>query len=237
MAGVEINTLQPKRAILSGMRTVMRLHKTEAQADWFYVAPQDRNRWQNAAAASKGILTPGNAITAAGALLVLVGLIQLSENVTQGAILLIAFGRFADLADGFIADKTGTKSPLGEAVDASADKLLAFAAVITLLVSGLVPVLILAVIILQNVLNSLISIYGRAKSSTIHPTRSGKLAAAATWAAIVFYLFYYFFKDAGAGPPGACLFLAWLTFAAFVYFGAVSTFSYYKQARAGKLSS
>lgn len=215
----------------------MQLHKTEAEADWHYVKPQDRNKWQRLAAASKGVLTPANAITVAGALLVLAGLARLSETVTAAAILLIIFGRLADMADGFVADKTGTKSPLGETLDATADKLLALAAVVTLLFTGLLPLLILGIIILQSALNSVISVYVRIKGSVVHPTRSGKLAAAAAWTVIVFYLFYHLFEDKNSVLAESSLLFAWLIFAGFVYFGGLATFSYYKQVREGKYQS
>ena len=208
----------------------MNLHKAKSKADWYYVKKEDRNFWQKTAAASGGILAPANAVTLTGAILVLAGLVQISDKLTLGAILFIVIGRLADIADGYVANKTGTKSPLGEVLDVTADKVLALATVTVLLFTSLVPVLILGLVAAQSLANGFISIY--AKSSfglTIHPAQSGKLAVAASWTVLASYLFYHLLEDGNNAFAPALLLLAWLFFAAFVYFGVSSTISYYKQ--------
>lgn len=218
------------RAILSYMRTALSLHKTAPKAEWHYVKPQDRNTWQKLAASTKGILAPANFITLAGAFAVFAGLFQLFGKVTTGAILLIIAGRLADIADGYVADKTATKSPLGEILDVSTDKTLALAAVIVLLLNNLAPVLILTVIFLHVLINSAISIYGKIRGANLHPSLSGKLANAAVWATLGFYLSSHLLDGISAT---ACLGVAWIAFIIFVYLASISTFYYYKQLKNG----
>lgn len=210
------------------MRTVIQLHRVGEKADWEAVNPKDRNNWQKMAANTYGLATPANIVTLVGAVLVLKGLWMLSSSLTFTPILLIAFGRLADIADGIIADKTGTKSSVGEAFDAIVDKILALATIIVLAANNLVPILLIIVIGLQALLNSLASAYAKSKGKTIHPSFNGKIAAVSSWLSVVLFLLSKY------KPEPILSTLGWVLFAVFVCFGSISTFNYFKELNGDK---
>lgn len=213
----------------------LNLHRTGAKADWEDVTPADRNAWQKLAASSRGILTPANAVSLAGAGLVLTGLIGLMNDLSLQNILLIIIGRLADFLDGYIADKTGTKSPLGETIDAGIDKLLAFAAIAGLWAAGLVPVAILALIFVHSVFNSLVGVAGKAGRRGLNPSREGKLATAASWGVLIFYPLYSLLKEDYLALSLLSLSAAYITLVLFVLLGAQSMKIYYNKFQSGKV--
>lgn len=213
------------------MRTVLNLHESQLKADWEYVQKEDRNAWQAAAAKTKGLVGPANFVTLAGAIMVIVGLASLYHNVTIWALILIGLGRLADVADGYVAAYTGTKSPIGAEIDAGTDKILALLALIVFILAGLAPLLILALIGLQAIANTLISIYAKVKRGRIIPvSQDGKLASAISWVVLVFYPLYLLLEENNPAYSWIFLVLAWVSFFGFLYFGLRATQDYYKQA-------
>jgi len=159
----------------------MQLHRTTGKPDWADVPADKRNVWQRLAAASGGVATPSNAITVVGIAIVVYGLFALADKhywLSLGAIVL---GRIFDLADGIVANATGTKSPLGEIMDASADKLTVLGVVIAFWAAHLVPVWLLLVIVLPHFLISLLSVAAYFRQKPLHPSRFGKYNMAAIW--------------------------------------------------------
>lgn len=147
--------------------------------------PKDYNIAQKIAVKTKGIITPGNAVTLIGFLIVLYGLFLLiKQEILLGAVAL-AIGRMFDILDGVIADATKTKNDIGEFFDATVDK------ISTLLTIGVIFAtqanlwLALALLILPHVFISLIVVYKRSKNKKLHPTRIGKISMALAWVTIL----------------------------------------------------
>jgi len=172
----------------------MNLHRTSTKPEWSDV--RHPNVWQRLAAATGGTVTPGNVLTLAGAVLVAWGLWRLAGGDYLNALGLLVLGRAFDLLDGFAADKTGTKSPLGEALDAGIDKLATF---VTLAVFGLAQIapwwLIIAIVLPHTTIAAItLARYGKRE---IHPSRTGKLSMATAWAALAGFVIVRAFPVSG----------------------------------------
>ncbi|HSX42893.1 MAG TPA: CDP-alcohol phosphatidyltransferase family protein [Candidatus Saccharimonadales bacterium] len=166
----------------------MDLHHTSGTPDWASVAPDARNSWQRAAAATRGVLTPANIISVLGFVLVVAGSTALKSKQFEVAFWLVAVGRLCDLADGYAAQKTGTKSPLGESVDAVLDKLGLLAVLLALGSGHIAAWWIVGIIALQNAANSVIAYIGRRRRLGIQPTGLGKLATVFEWLALFCFI-------------------------------------------------
>ena len=164
------------------------LHTAGKKADWEDISNENRNIWQHIAASSKGVLTPANVISVLGAALVGLGLWYIyTDNVGWGFIY-IAIGRLADILDGAVAQATGTKSSVGEAIDAGLDKAIIIAALIVFFITGTIPLLAAILIALRNIINMTLGLLGKAHKKAMHPSRAGKLAASAEWTAILLFI-------------------------------------------------
>lgn len=166
----------------------MDLHRAGRQAEWAKVSAAEHTTWQHIAARTGGIVTPGNAISVLGLLLVWVGLWQLLVDNLGFGLVLVIFGRLADLADGLVAGATRTKSPLGEIIDATCDKLSMLPTLLVLAITNLAPVPIVLLVLVANL--ALITLGVRAKfhNRQLHPSRSGKIATALQWLALVSFV-------------------------------------------------
>lgn len=206
----------------------MQLHRANGN-DWDSVRAKDRNVWQQLAARTRGLVTPGNVITIAGALVVTAGLIVLAahRNVWLGAGLILG-GRVADLLDGYLADRTGTKSRVGEALDAIVDKLELAAVLLVLWHIHLLPDIIFVILALQALFNVGLSLAGRARKVSLHPSRSGKNGAVVEWIAAGLFI-VHMGANLPSGFDAICAGLAWICFLAFIIFTLVSGFDYSKQ--------
>src|SRR6478609_9535796 len=101
----------------------MKLHRVTGKADWENVALGERTFFQKIASYSSGVLTPANIVSLLGLSMVVFGLVLLLQGQSWAGVALLVIGRLLDIVDGAVAEATGTKSPLGEIVDASFDKL------------------------------------------------------------------------------------------------------------------
>lgn len=160
-------------------------HFATPAPEWAAVPPRKRNSWQRLAASTKGMLTPGNITSAAGVSLVIAGLSAMWQEHLWTGLALIALGRLGDLLDGAIAHKTGTKSPLGEAVDATCDKIGAFATLVVFAGAGLLWWPAALLIGLQNLINALIALIAKRRKYGLHPLVTGKIATAGEWIALL----------------------------------------------------
>lgn len=162
----------------------MNLHRSNNKPDWELMDASDRNVWQRIAAVTTGIVTPGNVVTFIGILLVVVGLFEiLKENYWWGSALIIV-GRLCDLLDGWLAESTQTKSPLGELLDASIDKLGTILTIVVFYVAALAPWLLLTALLLPHIWIAVIAFMARRKNEQLHPSRLGKISMALLWAAL-----------------------------------------------------
>jgi phosphatidylglycerophosphate synthase len=169
----------------------MQLHRTTGQPDWATVPAGQRNVWQRLAARSKGIVTPGNALTIGGLGLVLFGLFALNDRHFWISLAAVLLGRICDLADGIVAQATGTKSPLGESLDATADKLTILGIVYVFWQTQLVPGWVLLTILEPQALVSGISLGLHYGHQVLHPSRLGKYNTAVVWAILPGFVLAY----------------------------------------------
>lgn len=166
----------------------MNLHRATDHPDWEDVSAANRNDWQRLAVATNGLLTPANLLSAAGFAVASAGLVRVAQgDFWTGAVLLV-IGRLADAVDGYAADATGTKSPLGETVDAALDKAIAFVALAVLAAAHVVPWWVAAPIALLNVWNVFMSWYGEQRAVHVQPSRNGKWAAFGYWVSLSLFL-------------------------------------------------
>jgi phosphatidylglycerophosphate synthase len=163
----------------------MKLHRAMNEADWAQVPPAQQNIWQKQAASSRGILTPGNMFTTLGLVLVAVGLITIIHREYGAGVIALVAGRLCDLADGWAAEHSGTKSPLGELFDASVDKITTLAIIVTLAATSLISWWVLCALLLPHVLISGIALLATYRKNRIHPSRAGKLSMATAWISLI----------------------------------------------------
>jgi cardiolipin synthase len=163
----------------------MKLHRTTGRPDWEDIAPSSRNIWQKLAFASHSYVTPGNLITLIGLGLVAAGLLSLYRGKFWFGLAAITIGRGFDLLDGWAAEYTGTKSPLGEAFDAGADKLGTFMTLLAVGMAQLAPWWLLGILAMPHLLIALIAFRAVRRGRSLHPSLLGKLSMAAAWIAIL----------------------------------------------------
>jgi phosphatidylglycerophosphate synthase len=160
------------------------LHRALAP-DWEGINPENMNMFQKLADKTDGLLTPGNAITAIGLGLTLNGVYDICNGNTKKGVIKLAAGRVCDFLDGKVADWTGTKSPAGETIDATADKIAVFGALYMLGRSEILPKRLIGSVLLQNSANAALSIFAKKSGREIHPSAEGKITSALQWGAII----------------------------------------------------
>lgn len=167
----------------------MNLHTPQDNPDWEQAASGGAAIWQQLALVTRGIITPGNILSILGLAAVVWGAWQLSGSHWEFGLCLIAIGRLADLADGYVAELTKTKSRLGEAVDATCDKLAVGTIAIATFASQYAPHWFLVYFAAYNLHMVLFGlVWGR--QFRLHPSRSAKLAMFTSWIAILCLIAY-----------------------------------------------
>jgi phosphatidylglycerophosphate synthase len=162
----------------------MELHRASKIPDWEKIPTSERNIFQKVAAKTKGYVTPGNAVSVAGLLLTHSGLIDIDRGNSIRGIAKVGVGRAMDIGDGFVADKTGTKSSIGEKFDATIDKILMADALWLLHKKEMVPTTAAFFIGAQNVVNTVATGIATLRKNEIHASREGKITTAMQWVAI-----------------------------------------------------
>lgn len=159
----------------------MNLHRSDKVPDWEKVPAHERNVFQRTAAKTKGMMTPGNVISVTGLAITLSGLKDMHDGQYARGTVKIGVGRLCDMADGFAADKTGTKSSLGEAVDATIDKVVMVAGLLVLRKADIIPRETARQFAVQNGVNTLATGLAKMRGVDLHPTENGKKTAWAQW--------------------------------------------------------
>lgn len=204
----------------------MNLHRA-TRSDWSELSPQERNLWQRLAVASSGVVTPANIVTIIGAGLVLYGLLLLYRNHLTVGIILVLLGRLADILDGMVAEATKTKSPLGEALDATIDKILIILSLWVLLDRHLLPAVVIWVMLVHAVYVIAVSYISRQLKTYLHPSLSGKLGAVFQWACVGAYLLVDILKQHSTSST-VPLYVGRLCFILFVVLAVWSSYTYTK---------
>lgn len=212
------------------------MHTAGKKADWELVPAKRWNIWQKIAASTRGVATPANVVSCIGGALVIIGFLQFTDSVTMSGLLLIMVGRLADIADGYIAHTTGTKSPLGELIDTAIDKFTILFGLLIIIMFGLLPTLFTAAIVAQSLLNSIASLIGRRRGIIIHPSQYGKLATFLAWFTIISYLFQRALESNGPISVLSTTIstISYISFIFFVLLAVHSTASYLNQLRRHK---
>lgn len=170
------------------------MHTTRSKPDWQYSSGRNLTRWQSVAMTTRGIITPGNLLSVSGLILVIFGSIRLYQGAELVGMLSIIIGRLMDLGDGWIAESTHTKSPLGEIIDTTCDKLSVAIVVTAAYSAGLLPIGLFILVFLHHGFLAVFSLLF-AKRYNIHPTRLGKLAMFASWVVIVATIYDLLIKN------------------------------------------
>lgn len=158
--------------------------------DWELIPKSKRNAWQRIAAGTKGVVTPANVTSIAGAVLVALGLMRIYNDDLTWGLMLIAIGRTADILDGAVAQATGTKSSVGETLDASIDKITIVAALGILISTGAIPLFAAALMTVRNSITIGLSFLAKIRKKALHPSRAGKFAAGLEWLAIFCFVLW-----------------------------------------------
>jgi len=161
------------------------MHRITSKSDWAEIQPSQYNKAQAIAAATKGILTPGNIVTLVGFLLVIYGLFALMHQEFLLGVIALVVGRLFDILDGVVAEATKTKNTIGEIFDATVDKISTLLTIIVLFIIQITELWVLLLLALPHILISLIIMYKRSKARKVHPTRVGKISMALAWVAII----------------------------------------------------
>ena len=152
-------------------------HASREKPDWNYVVPEMRNGWQRMAASTHGVITPGNILTIAGAGMdVVANYAFLPGQYRLGALCLVTEGAL-DLLDGHAATCTGTRSPLGRAMDAGSDaaRILLTTSVMTR--TGILPKSATGILTTEKCLTAVPGAIAKLRNVDLTPSSEGKLTA------------------------------------------------------------
>ena len=161
----------------------MKLHRAQAKPDWFGLSKY--NFWQKIAHKTNGIVTPGNAISIIGFLLVLVGVYYLFNAEYVWTFWLVLAGRICDLLDGLAADLTQTKSSLGELVDVVIDKLATIVIVTAIIIINLINWWLVVLLVVPQLLIVVNSFHKKRKKIKVQPSLYGKISMALLWLSVI----------------------------------------------------
>lgn len=200
----------------------LNLHRVGKTADWEEIEPASRNVFQRIAASTHGVLTPANVITVIGALITLWGAAELLAGLWWLALGLLLLGRVLDVADGFVAHRTGTKSALGELLDAMCDKVVTVLTVVALFLAHVAPTWLMGLLVLPHIIITVIVIVDRARGVKHHPSRLGKTTMLLAWIAIPLMLIVKAAELHWSHPFAVLVMLFVLTSAAFGFITANS---------------
>jgi phosphatidylglycerophosphate synthase len=159
----------------------MDLHRINGKSDWENVKPSDFNRFQQIAAATGGIVTPGNFVTILGLALTSYGLVLVLRSHLWLGLIALGMGRVLDIIDGYVADGTRTKSQLGEMLDAAVDKIVTLLTACVLIVANVAPWWAIAAPIIPHAIIPFVVFHKRTRGIQVHPSRQGKLSMATAW--------------------------------------------------------
>ncbi len=124
------------------------------------------------AVSKQDIFSPANATSIIGLALTIIGSLNLTSLT---GVLILGLGRFIDMFDGKIARATHS-SRFGAIVDATCDKIGIAVLVPAVWIAGIVPIWLLVYILIQNILNVIISGLATAKGAQTASSKAGKYA-------------------------------------------------------------
>lgn len=163
-----------------------------------------------------------------GLIIVLIGVWQLfTENIFIGTGLIVA-GRLADIADGVVANRTKTKSPVGEAVDASVDKLEALIILVAVAALALAPIYVILLLALHHLANTALYILARKRGGRVHPNAIGKISTVLEWVALAGYIISNA-ASISSSQASVIVMISFIFFITAIAMFVISTVEYVKQ--------
>lgn len=163
---------------------IMNLHRTDNIPQWERTPESMQNIWQRVAKKTHGVIAPANVVSLAGLALTVSGLQDFKRGDKKKAITKVISGRLCDIADGYVAERTKTKSPLGEAVDATVDKISMAHGLYVMSKTNTLPYLASASFLSQNVIVTAATALSKKRGTELHPSAEGKITTLLQWAAI-----------------------------------------------------
>lgn len=166
----------------------------------------------------KDVFSPANAVSLIGLSLTIWGSLNISS---LAGVLILGLGRFIDIFDGKIARATHV-SPLGALVDATCDKIGIAFLVPAIWIAGIAPYWLLIYILVQNILNVIISSFTAARKGTPAASRYGKHAL------FIQNLSLGFYALGNTIDNRFCTTLGLIIGIASIYWAARATYGYFK---------
>lgn len=161
------------------------LHRLENnQNDWDGLRPEEMNTWQRIAKKTRGLLTAANTITLMSTVVVMNGLFDYVNGRKAEGIAKVAAGRFGDIADGYVADRTSTKGRVGRALDPSVDFIQLGFALPMLVDTGALPIVPAVLVAAPKVVDAAATVSATLRRKEINPTKEGKWSITAIWTGI-----------------------------------------------------
>ena len=166
-------------------RTDENLHRLKNnQNDWDNVPDVDLTLLQRIAKRTKGIVTAANAITIAGTIAVMGGLVDYMNGDKVSGVIKVGLGRSADVLDGYVANATNTKGRFGRDLDPTVDTLQLGFGLVALTGADVLPLLPAIAIAAPKIVGVVGSIAARLRHRELNPISEGKLGTASLWAGI-----------------------------------------------------
>lgn len=160
----------------------MNLHRIVGKAEWTGVPEAKRNIWQKIAVRTHGIVTIGNLFSIVGLASVPYGLwLILGHASYLSGIGVLLAGRACDLLDGWLADRTHTKSPLGEKLDATFDKLSVGVTIVALAAGQVISWVVLVILLTPHFVIAILALAAFLQGRQLHPSLEGKISMAIAW--------------------------------------------------------
>lgn len=167
-------------------------------------------------------------LTLCGLTLVFSGLLAILQEKYGLGLLLVAIGRASDIADGWVADHTKTKSPLGEALDAGADKLTTLATIVVFFAAHIAPLWLLTLLLLPHVIISVLAMRAHTRHYALHPSGLGKISMILVWLSLLGLMMQKAFE---LNWNGSLMFGSYGTAGLSICLGLVTALRYMKELR------
>lgn len=152
--------------------------------DWDDLLPEQLNRWQKIAKKTKGLVTAANGITLFGTVAVINGITDFSSGRKAEGTAKIIGGRLCDIADGYVADTTGTKGKVGRVLDPTVDFIQMGVALPMLEQAGAIPLAAAIAVGVPKVADAVGTVAGTLRKREMNPTKEGKYSITAIWTGI-----------------------------------------------------
>ncbi len=210
----------------------MNLHRSKGASDYEGLPYDELNCHQKLGRKSNGILTLANVVSLAGLVISSSGIKDCYQGNYKKGVAKIASGRLLDILDGFVADKTKTKSELGARLDAGTDKILMAEALIGLGSKQILSNIVVASFATQNGANVLSTYLYLKNHNNKDPqsSREGKLTTTFQWLTIGGFVVNELLEDQGRNKSSTLEVINWTNFVISNVIGTKASLNYFHDA-------